>query len=513
LAHAPIKQAPQTDDSHLMAAANAHSEALPRRAELDPDAQGAIGDQRARRPRGLTQRERASAVILGGGFLAAAFATAALLPDSGRETSVGLVAMLVAGYALAYRLDFEVGTGSGVPTQLVLVPMLFVVPVGYVPLLVAAGIVAGNLIDYARGTIHLERLFLRITNSWYALGPALVLGIAGEGPPSLDRWPLYVGALAAQFAVDFASAAVDERLRLGVAPRIQLRAMSLVWLVDATLSSVGLAVAFAAVQSTYGVLLALPLIVLLSVFARERQMRIDHALELSSAYRGTAFLLGDVVEADDAYTGSHSRDVVELTLAVADELGLAARDRRDAEFAALLHDVGKVQTPKEIINKPGKLTDEEREIIKQHTIEGERMLEKVGGLLGEIGHIVRSCHERHDGQGYPDGLAGDEIPLIARIVSCCDAFNAMTTDRPYRAAMSLGEALAELSRNAGTQFDPLVVEAVVRVTRPAGFLQQRRPDNDTQVNGAGVQAGVISVGESAQHFPRFRLPWSRTYPT
>ena len=94
----------------------------------------------------------------------------------------------------------------------------------------------------------------------------------------------------------------------------------------------------------------------------------------------------------------------------------------------------------------------------------ETLAEKVGGLLGEIGHIVRSCHERHDGEGYPDGLAGDEIPLIARIVSCCDAFNAMTTDRPYRAALTLEEALAELQRNASTQFDPRVVDAVVRVS-------------------------------------------------
>jgi putative nucleotidyltransferase with HDIG domain len=447
-----------------MSAVDAQSEAFPRRAELDPDAQGAIGEQRARRPRGLTRRERVSGLVLGGGFLVAAFATALLLPASDRDVAFGLTALLVAGYALAYRLDFEVGTGSGTPVQLVFVPMLFVVPVAYVPLLVAAGTVLGNLIDYARGTIHLERVFLRIVNAWYAIGPALVLGVAGEGAPSLDQWPLYLGALAAQFALDFASAAVYERLAQGVLPSVQLRAMSLVWLVDAALASVGLAIAFAAVESSYGVLLALPLIVLLSVFARERQMRIDHALELSSAYRGTAFLLGDVVEADDAYTGSHSRDVVELTLAVADELGLDARARRDAEFAALLHDVGKVRTPKEIINKPGALTDEEREIIKQHTIEGERMLEKVGGLLGEIGHIVRSCHERHDGQGYPDGLAGDEIPLIARIVSCCDAFNAMTTDRPYRAAMSLEEAQEELRRNAGTQFHPDVVDAVIRVS-------------------------------------------------
>ena len=170
---------------------------------------------------------------------------------------------------------------------------------------------------------------------------------------------------------------------------------------------------------------------------------------------------GDVVEADDAYTGEHSRDVVELTLGVADALGLSAQERRDAEFVALLHDVGKVRIPNEIINKPGKLTPEERAIIETHTIEGERMLHRVGGLLGEIGRLVRSCHERWDGTGYPDGLAGEEIPLVARIVCCCDAFNAMTTDRSYRKGMPLEEALAEVERCAGTQFDPQVVEALV----------------------------------------------------
>src|SRR5207247_7681628 len=125
-------------------------------------------------------------------------------------------------------------------------------------------------------------------------------------------------------------------------------------------------------------------------------------------------------------------------------IGLDARDRRDAEFVALLHDVGKVRIPKEIINKPAALTAEERAIINMHTIEGEKMLEKVGGLLGDVGRVVRSCHERWDGGGYPDGLAGEDIPLTARIVSACDAFNAMTTDRSYRAALPVGEALDEL---------------------------------------------------------------------
>ena len=168
-----------------------------------------------------------------------------------------------------------------------------------------------------------------------------------------------------------------------------------------------------------------------------------------------------MIEADDEYTGSHSRDVVELTIAVSDELQLSPRDRRDAELSALLHDVGKVRIPNEIINKQGPLTAEERALIETHSIEGERMLHKVGGLLGQVGRIVRACHERYDGKGYPDGLAGDEIPLVARIVACCDAFNAMTSDRSYRKALPLEEAVAELRRVRGAQFDPQVVEALI----------------------------------------------------
>jgi HD-GYP domain-containing protein (c-di-GMP phosphodiesterase class II) len=302
---------------------------------------------------------------------------------------------------------------------------------------------------------------VRIVNAWYSFGPVVVLGLAGERAPQLSDWPLYVVALLSQFTVEALCTGGREWLALGARPRVQLRAMLWVYAIDAGLAPIGLAVAFATQSSPYGVVLALPLVGLLSTFARERRVRIDHELELRDAYRGTAFLLGDVVEADDEYTGVHSRDVVELTLRACDQLGLSPRERRDAEFVALLHDVGKVRVPKEIINKPGPLTPEERAVMQLHTIEGERLLLRVGGLLGEVGRIVRSCHERYDGAGYPDGIAGDEIPLLARIVACCDAFNAMTTDRSYRKAMPLDEAVAELRRASGTQFDPAVVDALI----------------------------------------------------
>jgi HD-GYP domain-containing protein (c-di-GMP phosphodiesterase class II) len=382
---------------------------------------------------------------------------------SARSPELAAVGLLIIAYAFAFRLEFEVATGSAVPTQLVLVPMLFVLPTGYVPLGVAAGVVLGSLVEHVRGTLHLERVFLRLVNCWHAVGPALVLGLAGETELRLSAWPVYVLALAAQFALDFGSSALQEWAAVGVRPQVQLRAMAWVYAIDGGLAPVGLAVAFASVDSPYGIVLALPLVALLGVFAQERKVRIDHELELRDAYRGTAFLLGDVVEADDTYTGAHSREVVRLTLEVAEEMGLSQRERRDAEFAALLHDVGKVRVPKEIINKTGPLTEDEWAIVEQHTIEGERLLHRVGGLLGEIGRLVRSCHERWDGEGYPDGLAGEQIPLVARIVACCDAFNAMTSDRSYRRALPLDAALAELRRASGSQFDPLVVDALVAV--------------------------------------------------
>jgi HD-GYP domain-containing protein (c-di-GMP phosphodiesterase class II) len=435
-------------------------------ATLDPGAQRVIEEQRARRLHRLAVRERRTLLGSVGAFLAVAAVMVETVPTE-RTPGEFTTLLLIAVYALAFRLDFEVGTGSAVPTQLVLVPMLFVLPTGLVPIAVASGVVCGSLTEYVRGALHLERVFMRLGNCWHAVGPALVLGLAGEPTPSLRDWPLYAAALGSQFALDYGSSALRGWIALGVPPKVQLRTMAWVYMIDGGLATVGLAVAFASTDSPYGVVLAVPLVALLSVFARERRVRIDHELELRDAYRGTAFLLGDVVEADDGYTGEHSRDVVALTLGVVDELGLDEGARRDAEFVALLHDVGKLRVPNEIINKAGPLTDEEWEIVKQHTIEGERLLHRVGGLLGQIGKIIRSCHERYDGTGYPDGLAGEEIPPIARIVYCCDAYNAMTTHRSYRAALPREEAVAELRRESGTQFDPRVVEALVAVVERA----------------------------------------------
>jgi HD-GYP domain-containing protein (c-di-GMP phosphodiesterase class II) len=433
-------------------------------ADLDPEAGGLIEDARARATERLAARDSRATLVGSLAFLLVAVPFA-LLFDSARTVSPGVLVLLVVAYALAARVEFEVGSGFAVPTQVVFVPMLFLLPVALVPLCVALGFLLCAALDLARGRVHGERALLEVFSAWHALGPALVLAVAGEPAPTWSVLPLLGLVLLAQFAFDFASSAVRARYAFDVSVLAQLRLTAPVYLVDAALAPPGFLFAVVAYDEPLAIILVVPLLGLFAFFARERRSRIDHALELSHAYRGTAFLLGDVIEADDAYTGSHSRGVVELVVSVTAELGLDPRSQRDAELTALLHDVGKIRIPEEIISKPGKLTDEEWEIMKTHTIEGERMLSQIGGLLGRVGHLVRSCHERWDGKGYPDGLVAEETPLVARIVSVCDAYNAMTTDRPYRAARSAEEALAELELCAGTQFDPDVVSALAAVVR------------------------------------------------
>jgi HD-GYP domain-containing protein (c-di-GMP phosphodiesterase class II) len=430
--------------------------------DVNLDADALIEQSRQLAAKPLGDRDRLASLLLGGSFLAVSVALA-VLAQSSRQTGFWTLVIFVASYALASRIDFEIGTGSAVPTQLVLVPMLALLPVQYVPLCVMAGLLLGGLPEYARGRVPVDRSLLRLVNSWHAVGPALVLVATGQPEPTPRNLPIYALALLAQFTFDFASTALRDRLGLGVSPLSLLRFMVWIWAVDSALTPIAVLAARGCGAHPSLVVVSLPLIGLLAYFARERQVRIDHALELSHAYRGTAMLLGDVVEADDAYTGSHSRDVVTLVLEVADRIGLHPRERRDAEFAALLHDIGKIKIPAEIINKPAKLTDEEWEIMKTHTVEGERLLSQIGGILGNVGRIVRSCHEDWDGTGYPDGLAAEEIPLVARIVRACDAFSAMTTDRPYRKARSAEEALAELRRCCGTDFDPAVVDALAAI--------------------------------------------------
>lgn len=435
--------------------------------ENDPDVEDLLQAATPRAQQPPPARELVAEAAAGAALLAACAAIAVAFPVGGWAPWY-VVAALVGAYAVVGRVRFDVGAGYTTASQLALVPLLFAVPPAAAPLAVALGALLRRVPDVVgRRRVHPARLVVTVPDAWYAVGPALVLAAAGAPDPSLHHAPLWVLAFAAQAVFDLVSGVVRERIALGLAPALQLRLLVLVVAVDAALAPIGMLAAIVMLDTPWALLCVLPLAALLARFARERDERIRQALQLSSAYRGTAHLMGDVLEADDAYTGGeHTQGVVELALAVGQELGLDARRRRDLEFGSLLHDIGKLRVSNAIINKPGKLTEAEWEVIRRHPIDGQLMLERVGGAMAEIGRIVRAHHERVDGAGYPDGLKGDAIPLEARIICVCDSYNAMVTTRSYRSAMTKEQALEELVRCAGTQFDPDVVAALVRIVAP-----------------------------------------------
>jgi HD-GYP domain-containing protein (c-di-GMP phosphodiesterase class II) len=183
--------------------------------------------------------------------------------------------------------------------------------------------------------------------------------------------------------------------------------------------------------------------------------------ELEEALVTTLSVLGAVMDLRDPYTAQHEQAVAELAVRTAAELGLDHAQQQAIRFAALTHDVGKITIPPEILGKPGPLDDAEWQIMRGPTIVCADMLARIP-FFEHVHPLVRSHHERWDGNGYPDALRGPEIPIGARILCVCDSYNAMVTSRPYRAGMSPGTALEELRRCAGSQFDPGVVTAFAR---------------------------------------------------
>jgi len=188
---------------------------------------------------------------------------------------------------------------------------------------------------------------------------------------------------------------------------------------------------------------------------------------LERTFLETVEALANALEANDEYTSSHARWITDLSLKVGQELGLDLPSLKRLELGALFHDIGKIGIPEMILSKPGPLTDEERAIVETHPELGERIIAPID-RLEEVRPIVRHCHERYDGAGYPDRLSGDEIPIESRIILVCDAYHAMTTDRPYRKRLPDEEALRRLREAAGTQFDPSVVEVCASVLVSGG---------------------------------------------
>jgi putative nucleotidyltransferase with HDIG domain len=184
----------------------------------------------------------------------------------------------------------------------------------------------------------------------------------------------------------------------------------------------------------------------------------DQAQQLTRSYMATVRALSNAVEARDAYTGKHAERVAAYGIEIARSLGLARPDAPEMEFGFLLHDIGKVAIPDAILYKPSALTKEERDLMARHPSIGAEIVAGIE-FLEEAAKVVRCHHERWDGTGYPDGLRGEEIPIAARVFSVADVFDALTTDRPYRPALTLSESRRMIVHASGTQFDPNVVEA------------------------------------------------------
>ena len=188
------------------------------------------------------------------------------------------------------------------------------------------------------------------------------------------------------------------------------------------------------------------------IFKQER----DRARELRRSYKATVLALANAVEARDAYTGKHAERVAAYGLRIAHAAGVEVDHQ--IEFGFLLHDVGKVAVPDAILFKPGPLTVEERALMVKHPEIGSQILRHID-FLDEAKVVVRHHHERWDGTGYPDGLTGEAIPVQARVFAVADTLDALTTDRPYRAACPLADARIEIRAGSGTQFDPAIVAA------------------------------------------------------
>ncbi|MFY9489109.1 MAG: HD-GYP domain-containing protein [Solirubrobacterales bacterium] len=222
-----------------------------------------------------------------------------------------------------------------------------------------------------------------------------------------------------------------------------------------------------------------------ALFNRFRGATVEQA-----RFRGTITALLMALDARDDYTAEHSSEVLAMVMAVAEDMGLESKAQLHVADVALLHDIGKIGIPNEILDKPATLTDDEWVVMKRHPEIGERILAEVPGFE-TVATAVRHEHERWDGKGYPDGKRGEDIPLASRIVLACDAYHAMTSERPYRAPMGEAAAREQLMRGAGSQFDPEVVDSLIAVLESGAHLVTADGTSGGEGNASsdGVQRG------------------------
>src|SRR5215208_2190576 len=286
----------------------------------------------------LSQAELRAEIVVAAGLFAAVAALFVLDPHA-RDTNALLFGLCAGLIALSHAARIDLPFAWTAPVQLALVPALFLLPGWLVPVAMMTGVVLARVPDVLRGRTAAARLLLSPGNAWFTVGPAAILVAAGSPDPQDVGIAVLVGMLAAQVGTDFMISSVFHVLTRSVPFREQISESLWVYGIDIALAPVGLMAAVAGDADPLYLVLLSPMFGVLAVFAGERRTRLTQLTELNGAYRGTALVLADVVDADDAYTGMHTRDVVALSVAVADHLDLDQRRRRNVEFGALQHDV------------------------------------------------------------------------------------------------------------------------------------------------------------------------------
>jgi HD-GYP domain-containing protein (c-di-GMP phosphodiesterase class II) len=243
----------------------------------------------------------------------------------------------------------------------------------------------------------------------------------------------------------------------------------------------------------------------------DRRMYAEKGRRIDSAGRQTRNVLMSVLREREPELGDHLQGVAKLAVELGRRLAFTAEELDILGRAAELHDIGKMAIPDEILHKPGPLNQQEWALLRTHTLVGERILD-AAPAMGPVARLVRWTHERWDGRGYPDGLAGEDVPMGSRIIFVCDAFDAMTSERTYKPKIELDDALSELRRNIGTQFDPMLVELLCEVIEEDRAVAERDPAGD--IDPVPVRASGSAVnGNGNGHSGRGRLEASAPPPS
>ena len=242
---------------------------------------------------------------------------------------------------------------------------------------------------------------------------------------------------------------------------------------------------------------------LLAGVAHQAKLAIANAFSFASledTFLSTVEALANALEANDEYTSTHARWITDMALLVGRELGLDTKELKRLELGALFHDIGKIGVPEAILSKDGPLTEKEWEIVRLHPELGARILAPIE-RLEDVCEIVRRCHEHWDGSGYPGGLGGETIPIESRVILVCDAFHAMTTDRPYRMRLPVDEALARLRAAAGTQFDPQVVDVFLALDPPDARARAQAGSDSSMRSMATRSSGRSCASRGSSEIP------------